>query len=68
MAARFSSVTEAERVRLVEDAKSVNTTKATNLWLRAVTEFREEKKIGLSFATCSAEEMNDFLCRFYAEL
>lgn len=65
---RFLSVSNEDIEKLVEDAKNVNTARATSVWLRAVTEFREEKGSNISFALCSAEELNDFLCLFYAQL
>jgi len=68
MAGRFGSVTEKEIDDLLRGAQNENTAKATASWLRTVTEFRKEKGLDICFATCTAEEFNEFLCRFYVEM
>ena len=62
MACRFSSVSAEDIEALIARAKNENTSKATAVWLRTVTEFRKAKKLDISFATCSAEKFNEFLC------
>ncbi len=54
MASRFASVSETELEEIVAGAENENTKKATNVWLRAVTAFREEKELAISFAHCTA--------------
>ena len=68
MACRFSSVSAEDIEALIAGAENENTSKATAVWLRTVTEFRKAKKLDISFATCSAEEFNEFLCQFYVEV
>ena len=69
MACRFSSGVSAEDIEaLIAGAENENTSKATAVWLRTVTELRKAKKLDISFATCSAEEFNEFLCQFYVEV
>ena len=53
---------------LLRSAQNVNTQKATSLWLDAVTSFRQEKNLDISFGTCSNTELDQFLCRFYTSL
>lgn len=65
---RFASVSDKDIEDLIAGAENENTAKATALWLRVVTEFRREKSLDICFATCTAEEFNEFLCRFYMEL
>ena len=68
MACRFSSVSAEDIEALIARAKNENTSKATTVWLRTVTEFPKAKKVDISFATCSAEEFNEFLRQFYVEV
>ena len=53
---------------LLRSAQNVNTQKATSLWLDAVTSFRQEKNLDISFRTCSKTELDQFLCKFYTSL
>ena len=62
---RFVSVTEDDLQSLVDGGTSEATKKATAHQLRVVTAFRQEQGDKICFATCSAEECSDFLCRFY---
>ena len=62
----FVSVTEDDLQSLVDGGTSEATKKASAHWLRVVTAFRQEQGDKIRFATCSAEECSDFLCRFYA--
>ena len=59
MACRFSSVSAENIEALKAGAENENTSKATAVWLRTVTEFRKAKTLDISFATCSAEEFNE---------
>lgn len=69
MGERFGpALSSAEIDTLLEGALNKNTERATTVWLRAVTSFRKEKGLDLSFATCSAQELSDFLCQFYASV
>ena len=68
MACRFSGVSAEDIEALIAGAENENTSKATAVWLRTVTEFRKALKLDTSFATCSAEEFNEFLCQFYVEV
>ena len=69
MAERFGpALSPAETDMLLKGALNKNTERATTVWLRTVTSFRKEKGLDLSFATCSAQEVNDFLCQFYASV
>ena len=67
MACPFSSVNAEDIEALIAGAENENTSKATAVWLRTVTEFRNAKKLDISFATCSTEEFNEFLCQFYVQ-
>ena len=64
---RFGVVSDEELLRIISEGTNGNTARATSTWLRVVSEYREEKGVGLSFATCTAEELAAFLERFYAE-
>ena len=69
MAERFGrALRPAEIDMLLKGALNKNTERATTVWLRAVTSFRKEKGLDLSFATCSAQALNEFLCQFYASV
>ena len=65
---RFGVVSDEELLRIISEGTNGKTTGATSTWLRVVSEYREEKGVGLSFATCTAEELAAFLERFYAEV
>ena len=65
---RFGVVSDEELLRIISEGTNGNTARATSTWLRVVSEYREEKGVGLSFATCTAEELAAFLERFYAEV
>ena len=58
---RFGEISYGELARLIAEGTNQNTCKATATWLRTVTAFRNEKKLDISFATCSAEELGPFL-------
>ena len=58
------SVTEDDLQRLVDGGTSEAAKKATAHWLRVVAAFRQGQGDKICFATCSAEECSDFLCRF----
>ena len=65
---RFGVVSDEQLLRIISEGTNGNTARATSTWLRVVSEYREEKGVGLSFATCTAEELAAFLERFYAEV
>ena len=64
----LNSLSSSEIHDLLRSAQNVNTQKATSLWLRAVTSFRQEKNVDISFGTCSKKELDQFLCQFYMSL
>ena len=66
--ARFKAVEESDLKALVNGASSEATKRATSYWLRVVTAYREEKSDPIVFATCTPQECNGFLCRFYASM
>ena len=68
MACPFSSVSAEGIEALKARAENENTSKASAVWLRTVTKFCKAKKLDISFATCSTEEFNEFLCQFYFEV
>ena len=69
MAERFGpALRPAEIDMLLKGVLNKNTERATTVWLRAVTSFRKEKGLDLSFATSSAQALNEFLCQFYASV
>ena len=53
-------------VDLLLKVRNQNTYQAT--WLRAVTAFRNEKKLDIYFATYLAEELGALLVQLYSEL
>ena len=66
---RFSTLLSSSEIDdILRSAQNVNTQKATSLWLRAVTSFRQEKNVDISFGTCSKKELDQFLCQFYTSL
>ena len=64
---RFGEISDEELARLTAEGTNQNTCKATATWLITVTAFRNEKKLDISFATCSAEELGAFLVQFYSD-
>ena len=46
-----------ELARLIAKGTNQNTCKATATWLITVTAYRNEEKLDISFATCSAEKL-----------
>ena len=65
---RFGAVSDEELVRFMAEGTNGNTARATSMWLRVVSEYRQEKGFELSFATCTAEELAAFLEKFFAEV
>ena len=67
--ARFKAVEESDLKALVNGASSEATKRATSYLLRVVTAYRENKNDWpIVFATCTPQECNGFLCRFYASM
>ena len=58
---RFGEISDEELARLIAEGTNQNTCRATATWLRTDTAFRNEKKLDIFFATCSAEELGAFL-------
>ena len=64
----FGAVSDEQLLRLIAEGTNGNTARATSMWLRVVSEYRQEKGFELSFATCTAEELAAFLEKFFAEV
>ena len=65
---RFKSVDASDLRAFVDGSSSDATKKATSYWLKVVTAYREEQNDRIAFGTCTPQECNDFLCRFYAAM
>ena len=64
----FSSKDEDEEEELLKSAVPENTRKATEVWCSVLMSFGTQQKIELDLKTCSAEELNSVLCKFYPAL
>lgn len=67
-AMRFCSKSESEVEDLLKSAIPENTRKATEVWVSALKSFCAQEEIQLDMKTCSAEELNSVLCKFYPAL
>ena len=65
---RFSVKTDADVLSLLENAVPENTRKSTDMWIGILASFCAEQKIQLDLATCSAQELDDVLSKFYPSL
>ena len=62
-------VTSKEEVKkLLDDGVSAHTRRATETWLAVFTAFCAEQNIQIDLTTCSGEELNQVLCKFYPSL
>ena len=66
--ARFLAKTDEDVLHLLENAVPQNTRKSTDMWVGILASFCSERKIDFDLSTCSAQELNDVLCKFYPGL
>ena len=66
--ARFLVKTDEDVLHLLENAVPQNTRKSTDMWVGILASFCSERKIDFDLSTCSAQELNDVLCKFYPGL
>ena len=52
----------------MDDGVPAHTRRATETWLAVFTAFCAEQNIQINLTTCSAEELNQVLCKFYPSL
>ena len=66
--ARFAVNTDADIDQLLKEAVPPNTRKSTDMWVSVFNKFCSEQNINLDLAICSANELNNALCKFYPSL
>ena len=62
---RFDDMSSSQEDKLLTNAVPEKTRVADEFWVRTLTSFCREKSIQLSLETCSAQEMDDCLKKFY---
>ena len=65
---RFAVNTDADINQLLKEAVPPNTRKSTDMCVSVFNKFCSEQDINLDLAICSANELNDALCKFYPSL
>ena len=62
---RFDDMSSSQEDKLLTNAVPEKTRVANEFWVRTLTSFCREKSIQLSLETCSAQELDDCLKKFY---